>query len=132
MNPDLTLVFVGAAKADQDFARAVRSAVEGLLEGDEVGEVDSNRLHEHGRPDLGLTYVQFVLRETPHICRHTIGRGRYRVHAAEKCGTACDEKWQRWAPAPETPSVNCPSCFLRMPATVDECAVCGTDIRAAA
>lgn len=124
---NVTEAFVTAARADDDFARAVRETAAGLLDEGEA-YVDSSRLHD-ARPDLGLTYVQFVLRETPYLCRHTIGDGRYRVHAQEQCGADCGVKFAQRAPVIYA-SRRCPTCFLSSPPAVDECPACDSRMAA--
>lgn len=128
---DLTDTFIKVARRDGDFARAVRTAA-ASYRGDEEAYVDSQRLHSDARPDLGLTYVQFALREAPHVCRHTIGESRYRVHSAEECSAVCDLKWQHQAPATRVASAPCPTCYLTSPLSVTECPACDTPLGAAA
>lgn len=66
-------------------------------------------------------YVQHLLREAAHVCRHAEGT-LYRVHASATCSTTCDAIWAQNRPATAEPRAVCHSCFIELPRS----GACGT------
>lgn len=127
---DVTQVFVEwvtHAIGDYSFAELVRLAAQDA--GD--GWVDAEKVHD-AFPTVGFTYVQFCLRETPHICRHTIGERKYRVHSALVCSEECDEKFAHTPDRPAVPSRACPSCGIHAPLSLQSCDFCDEPLKEAA
>lgn len=74
-------------------------------------------------------YVQHVLREALHVCRHALGGGEglYRVHRAVLCSPDCAEVNHRdTKPAEESGTKRrvCPNCFMQIPAALVDCENC--------
>ena len=64
-------------------------------------------------------YVQYLLRESAHVCRHADGHF-YRLHAEVECSAECNRLWAIAAPVDEPLRPPCPHCFLAVPT----CGVC--------
>lgn len=126
MTEDLTPRFVFAVRRNQTtVAGAIRACARFLASRDREGYVDSYALAAE-LPEHELTYLQFVLRETRHICRHTIGEGRYAFHPEPVCSAACDEKHVYTAPDLGAGTFLC-GCGIRNPVAVPECDFCGQE-----
>jgi hypothetical protein len=121
---EITNAFIDAAKFYSSLAEAIRTAAEEVTED---GVVDSYLIAESICAEV--TYVQHLLRETPHICRHTIGDGLYRAHTAAVCGGGCMEKWDSRVGKVERVNA-CPGCGIHVPPAATECDFCGLDVAA--
>lgn len=122
---DLTDYFIWFTKDCGNLSEAIRNAAM-LAESD--GTVNSHNLARAIGAEV--TYVQHVLREAPHVCRHNIGDGRYRVHEAKTCGDDCDEKWAAHGGGPGEKVNACPGCGIHVPPAATECDFCGLDVAA--
>lgn len=65
----------------------------------------------YGQPKATQTrdYVLHCVRLAPHVCRHALDRGLYRLHTAPECGPTCKEAWSKAGPAANGPL--CGECF---------------------
>lgn len=116
---------VAAATAGSCETEVLHGAVAAVVAAHGTALVDSHRLagaifkrRVDADPVQTRNYVQFVLREAPHVCGHADGGGMYRVHEALECSDACKERWAHTAPAPTRPV--CSGCFM----TVTTAGVC--------
>jgi hypothetical protein len=74
-----------------------------------------------------LDYVQFMLREAEHVCRHACGNGMYRLHADKVCSAQCDTKWSHSIPMAALGAL-CGECFITVAPALDACDFCGTPV----
>ena len=74
------------------------------------------RVTSDGEASWGQTkdYVQHILREAPHVCRHADGHF-YRVHTEEICSDQCDARWASRLKALDVARAQCPDCFTMLP-----------------
>lgn len=70
-----------------------------------------------------LDYIQYLLREAPHVCRHSVGDGQYRVHGDAACSASCDTKWASTR-RPDVAAAVCDDCFTSYPAALGACDRC--------
>lgn len=76
-----------------------------------------------------LDYVQFMLREADHVCRHQWKAGGfYRLHAEVECSSTCDEKHLSSSAYQAVPQQRCHGCFVEVALTLDECEMCGAPL----
>jgi len=74
------------------------------------------RVTSDGEASWGQTkdYVQHILREAPHVCRHADGHF-YRVHVEEICSDQCDARWASRQNVRDAVRAQCPDCFTMLP-----------------
>ena len=95
----------------------------GYIEIERIAEVWFAQKLKANSWDNTLSYVQYVFREAPHVCRRGERVGKffvYRVHPEIECSTGCKAKGTHTKHVERT-KVICPNCFLQLPATL----VCG-------
>jgi|GEM_PF-3848149 len=102
--------FTGVAKVDSHALTDTVVALRSARDGTEPVSWDQTR-----------DYVQYVLRETSHVCGHAVDGHWYLVHRAEVCGDDCKARRSLGAPIEHPTFGNCPHCYLPLPAT----RVCG-------
>ena len=117
---DVALKAIRGADPDTAEAAVIATAIIAVLDGfANGGQIDSHALADEfverriraGKCvswDQCRDYVQHLLRETSHVCRHADGH-HYNVHADVQCGPLCDQK-RAIAAAVRRPSSVC--CFL--------------------
>jgi hypothetical protein len=95
----------------------------GYIESERIAEVWYAQKLKRNSWDNSLSYVQFVLREAPHVCRNGERVGKYfvyRAHVEVECSARCKAKGSHGVHV-ERPAEYCSHCFLQLPAT----GVCG-------
>ncbi len=95
----------------------------GYIESERIAEIWYAQKLKTNSWDNSLSYVQYVLRESDHVCRRGERVGKYfvyRVHAEAQCSPSCNAKTHHNQHV-ELPAKFCTSCFLQLPAT----GVCG-------
>lgn len=94
------------------------------LDSHELGEAFAQRRFRQGRTgtDGGQVrdYVQHLLREAVHVCRHAEGH-LYQLHVAEVCGPSCKRTHADPTLTERLPV--CPDCFITLP-TSGRCGNC--------
>lgn len=76
--------------------------------------VFARRRRAGGDPNWEQTkdYVQHLLREAAHVCRHAVNGHMYQIHEAEVCSTECTSRHQHHQAAPVRE--HCGFCYLEL------------------
>lgn len=103
-------------------SRRVRSLVKQfLLDHPQGGKLNGHVLAQQFNHTQD--YVLYCLRETPHVCRHTIGDGWYLIHPDKECGINCN-KFDQTTPRSKVNHITCSNCFMQRGDTIKECEHC--------
>jgi hypothetical protein len=95
-----------------------------MIDSHRIGEAVHRRRARAGKDtntlDECTQYVQHLLREAWHVCRHAEGSS-YRIHPADVCGDACTYKYDQAKRRTTRPMTTC--CFVEA-TTEGTCPVC--------
>lgn len=129
---DVVLEKLRGEKLDVE-ARALKAAIKAAVAQKATGWLNSHAVADlffdarlrAGRREVSWDqtkdYVQHLLREVEHVCRHADGHD-YLLHHDEVCGEGCTARYQRNTPQRPLTEL-CPGCSTRLP-VLGECGIC--------